>query len=60
MNKYAIEYGFVFLSGNRSDRYKTYNPVEANSKYDAVAKLSNDIGAERAQVEIEIFSVEEL
>ena len=60
MNNYRISYELnYFLTGGRSERLTTVQPIPANSKYDAVAMLAQRIG-ENDRVNIDIFSVEEI
>lgn len=60
MNNYVIEYEVVgVLSGNRSERFKTVQPIKAESKYNAVAMLAQRIDDHHKKW-IDIFSVEEI
>jgi hypothetical protein len=60
MNNYVIEYEVVgVLSGNRSERLKTVQPIHAESKYNAVAMLAQRINDHHRNW-IDIFTVEEI
>ena len=60
MNNYVIEYEIEnVLTGNRSARRRTFNPIPAESKYNAVALLAQRIG-ENDSIIVDIYSVEEI
>ena len=60
MKNYVIEYEIVYpLTGNRSKRDRTVQPIPAESAYNAIALLGQKYGDDSRSY-LDIYSVEEI
>jgi hypothetical protein len=60
MQNYAIEYEVVkVLTGARSERFKTVQPIAAESPFNAVAQLAQRIG-DYHNTWVDVFGVHEI